>query len=192
MGPLFVILGYLIVTAIFAVFWIASLLTFIIGRIKKVRWLTWLGGIPLISLTLIGVLVIGLIGYSFIRSQNPCYVYEDTFQEDPSTDVTEIQSNSWSFADEGHVYLRFRASDETFQRILPKQLERVSYKQYKRRMSDGLSYPDWWILPTETTSEIYYLHDSWFGGGKRFASETTLMTYDASTSTIEYYFMGID
>ncbi|MHB1465324.1 MAG: hypothetical protein ACYCXU_09485 [Thermoleophilia bacterium] len=193
MGPLFVILFDLIAAAIFGAFWLTALIIFIIGRRKKVRPMTWLGGIPLIGLTLIAFTVIGLIGYSFVRSQNPQSVYEDTFQEPPSADVTEIQSDSWSFADSGHVYLRFQASDQTFQHILPKQLVRVSYEQYMRRMpGTNLSPPEWWIQPSETTSEIYLLNDSGSGGGKRFATETTLMTYDERTTTVEYFYMGID
>lgn len=134
-----------------------------------------------------------MVGYSFIRSQIPRFVYEDTFNEAPSADVSEIQSDSWSFADEGHVYLRFHASDQTFHRILPKQLTKASYEQYRRQMPiSNLSLPNWWIPPAETTSEIYLLRDYGSVSGKGFASETTLMTYDHGTSTVEYYYLGID
>jgi hypothetical protein len=193
MGPGFVILIWLLIAAIFGAFWLASLVVFIIGRRKKSRFMTWLGGIPLSGLTLLACLAIAVVGYGAIRSRNPRFVYQDTFHERPSSDVVAIQSDTWSFADSSHVYLRFHATENTFRRILPKDVPRVSYAEYREQMPviSGDSPPAWWIAPTEATSEIYLLNSA-FGKGKKFASETTLATYDSSKGIAEYFYIGID
>ena len=193
MGPGIVILFWLLMAAIFGALWLASLVVLIIGRRKKSRLMSWLGGIPLSGLTLFACLAIALIAFGVIRSRNPRFVYQDTFREKPSPDVAGIQSDAWSFADSGHVYLRFRASESTFRRIAPKDVPKVTYAQYKDQMPGiaGDSPPAWWAPPTEATSEIYLLNSN-FGKGKNFASETTLVTYDKDAGIVQYFYIGID
>jgi len=135
MGPGFVILFGMIAAGIFAVVWIISLVTFLFGWWKKSRVLSWLGGVPLCGLSLIATLVLSLILFGIIRSGNPKHVFEDTFREKPSSDVTGIQSDTWYFADGGHTYLRFQASSQTFQRIRPKHLPKATYEQCRERLS---------------------------------------------------------
>lgn len=193
MGPGFVILFWLIVAGVLGVIWLISLVIFLVGWWKKSRVLSWVGGVPLCGLTLIATLVASLVLIGFVRSSNPKSVYEDTFHEAPTPDVVGIQSDTWSFADSGHAYLRFQAGHQTFQRIRPKDLPRITYEQYRERMPVllGDSQPSWWIPPTESTTEIYLL-EATSGQGKSFSSETTMMSYDTNTSTAFYYFLGID
>jgi hypothetical protein len=90
------------------------------------------------------------------------------------------------------VFLPFKAAPETMHRIVPKELKKVSYKDYNREMpGNSLVPPSWWKPPNESTSEIYLLATD-FGAGRHFATETTLMTYDAETKTVMYFFLGID
>jgi hypothetical protein len=55
----------------------------------------------------------------------------------------------------------------------------------------GDSPPVWWVPPTEATSEIYLLNSA-AGKRKSFAWETTLVTYDKNTGTVQYFYIGID
>jgi hypothetical protein len=152
----------------------------------------WLGGLPLVAISAMIVGVVGLVVFSIVRSTIPGYVYQDTFHEKPSADVQHLRSQVWSFADESHQYIRFEANPETFHRIVPKAMEKVSYAEYKEQMSDGhLDPPSWWQPPSATTSEIY-LRRPGYGQGDHFASETMLMTYDVSTKTAHYFCLGID
>jgi len=136
--------------------------------------------------------VVGLVAFGLLRSTNPRYVYHDTFHEKPSVDVQHLRSRVWSFADTSDVFIRFEASPETLHRVLPKAMQRVSYADYKRRMpGNNLDPPAWWRPPNSTTSEIY-LRVPESGHGDHFAFEKTLMTYDASTKTAQYFYLGID
>jgi hypothetical protein len=71
-------------------------------------------------------------------------------------------------------------------------MQKVSYSDYKRKMpGNNLDPPSWWQPPTASTSEIY-LRVPEYGHGDHFASETTLMSYDAPTKTALYFYLGID
>jgi len=192
MGPGFVILFWLLIAGVFGIFWMAGLVIFLIGKSKRSRLMMWLGGIPVASLTMIALAIAGLIGFGIIRATNPRYVYKDAFGERPSADVTTIRSKVYSFADEAHVFLTFRAAPETIHRIVPKYLKKVRYDEYCREMSgNNLTPPPWWKPPDQSTNEIYLLSTD-FGQGKRFATETTVMTYDHQTKTAMYFYLGID
>src|SRR5207237_1520401 len=101
----------------------------------------WLGGIPVVCLTMIALAIAGFVGYGVIRVTNPRYVYKNAFGEPPSSDVSSIQSKVYSFADEGYVFLTCKAGPETAHRIVPKNLKRVSYAEYGREMSGNNLIP---------------------------------------------------
>lgn len=88
--------------------------------------------------------------------------------------------------------MRFEASAETFHRILPKEMEKVTFADYRKRMpGNSLSAPRWWAAPRDDTGEIYLRVPDW-GTGHRFASESELMTYDPGSKTAMYFYLGID
>jgi hypothetical protein len=98
----------------------------------------------------------------------------------------------YGFADEAHVFLTFKAPPETVHRIVPKNLKRVSFEDYKRQMpGSNLVPPSWWKAPDTSTTEIYLLSPD-YGAGQKFASETTLMTYQGETNAVMYFYIGID
>ncbi len=187
-----VIVIWFVAAVVLGSIWLGCLLIFLFGRSRKSRLLAWLGGVPLVAITLAGIAIAGVVGFGIVRSMSPRYVYRDTFHESPTADVRHLRSKVWSFADEGHVFMRFEVSPETFRRIMPDDLQKVSYAEYRKRMpSSNIQPPSWWSPPTETTSDIYIGFPE-FGLGKRFASETTLLTYDASSQTAMYFYLGID
>lgn len=193
MGPGIVILFWGVIAGVGAIVWLGGLVLFVVGRKRKSRLLQWIGGVPVVTLTIIGVVAAGMFSYFLVRACVPQYVYEDTFHRMPANDVKEIKSNTWSFADSAHVYLKFRTTYKTFKEILPKNLVRVSFSEYMEKMPvlTGESLPPWWNSPSERTSEIYILSTD-FGKGKTFATETTLTTYDSETHIAEYFYLGID
>ena len=178
--------------AVLGVVWLAFLLGFIAARRKKWRAFSWLIAVPVALMPLGAIGLAGLVGFGMIRGSIPRYVYEDTFREPPSADVRNIKSKSWGFADSAYVFLRFEASPETFRRIVPQEMQKVTFAEYQKRMaSSNASAPEWWAPPTESTAEIFLRAPDW-GSGRRFASEREVMTYDPLTQTAMYFFLGID
>jgi len=193
MGPGFVILFWLILAGIFGVIWVGSLVLFLVGRWKRKAWLKWLGLIPLVGLTLFAFIAGSVLAVGIVHATTPKYVFFDTFGEKPTADITNIKSKVWSFADEADVHLQFQASPATFNHLLPKDLKQVTLEEYKTKMPDigGHEWPAWWRPVDESDSEIYLLNTE-FGKGKKFATETTLITYDAKSKVVQYFYMGID
>jgi len=192
MGPLFVILIWLFLASIFLAFWTGAFLLFISGRRRKSRIATWLGGILLVFITLPAIALVGLVANSYARRNNPKLHYADIFHERPGSDIKNLRNESSSFADSEHTFMRFEANPETFHRIVPKHLKKVSFADYRKEMpGNNLDPPSWWAPPTENTSEIYLFVPD-LGSGKRFGSESELLTYDTATKTAMYCFLGID
>lgn len=191
MGGGFVLLFWMILLGAFCAAWMATFGVYCLGRDKGSKALQLLGGVPLIVLTLIGIGVVGFVAYVWIRSSTPSFVYESCFHEPPTDDVTNLRSSYWSFADSKQVFLTFQAKPETFRRILPQNLRRMEFSDYRERMPlTGHQTPSWWRSPTET-SEIYFA-DSTKGLSGTFYEETTLVTFEATTGTVMYFFVGID
>jgi hypothetical protein len=177
---------------VLGVVWLASILGFIAARRRKWRAVSWVMAVPVALMPLVGLGLVGLIGFAMIRGSIPRYVYEDTFRQPPSADVRNIKSKNWGFADSAHVFMRFETSPDTFRRIVPEEMQKVTFAEYQRRMpGSNVSAPEWWAPPTERTSEIFLRVPEW-GSGRRFASESELLTYDPSTQTVMYSFLGID
>jgi hypothetical protein len=193
MGPAFVLLFWLILAGIFALFWAASLVIFIVGLVKKKKWLKWLGFAPLAGLTLLALLVGSVFGVGVMRAISPKYVFTDTFGEKPGSDITNIKSKVWSFADTADVHLQFQTSSETFQRLLPKELKRVAFEEFLAKASDyNHAWPDWWQPINGSTTEIYWLNTSLGEKGRKFSTERILMTYDQKMRLAQYCYLGID
>jgi hypothetical protein len=192
MGPLFVILIWLFLAGMFSAFWVGAFLLFNSGRRRKSRIATWTGGVLLVCITLPVIAAVGLVANSYARRNNPRLHYADIFHERPTTDVKDLRNESSSLADSEHTFMRFKTSPETFHRIVPKHMKKIGYRDYqKERPGDNLVVPSWWRSPTENTTEIYLFVPDW-GSGRRFASESELLTYDAATKTVMYFFIGID
>ena len=180
------------VAAVLGFVWLAFLFGLIVARRRKWRTVSWLVAAPVALIPFVGIGLVGLVGFAMIRGSIPRYVYQDTFREAPSADVRNVKSKNWGFADSAHVFLRFEASPDTFRRIVPQGMQKVTFAEYQKRMpGSNVSAPDWWAPPTESTSEILLRVPDW-GSGRRFASERELLTYDPSTQTAMYFFLGID
>lgn len=191
MGGGFVLLFWIILFGAFCAAWMAAFGVYCLGRDKGSKMLKWLSGFPLAVLSLIGIACISFVTIGLIRSMNPKHVFEWQFREPPTADVTDLRTSYWCFADSKQVFMAFHATQETVQRIVPARARRMKFKDYhERRMLDVHEAPSWWRSPT-TTSEIY-LANSVEDAAQSFASETTLITFEASTGTVMYFFQGVD
>jgi hypothetical protein len=189
MGPLFVIVLWLIAAGIFGILWVGSLVAFLVGKRKRKRLLKWLGLMPLTGLTLLALLIACVFAVGIIRAVTPKYVFADAFGEKPSADIVNIRSKAWSFADSADVFLQFQTTPETFHRLIPKELKR--FNGNSRHGSIDHDWPTWWRSIDPATSEVYILETD-FGEGKRFATETIIMMYDPQNRIVQYHYQGID
>ncbi len=192
MGDGFVLLFWLIVLGAFTAAWMAAFGVYCFGRDNGSKTFRLLGGVPLIALTLIGIGCIGFVTFTWIRSTNPNYVFESQFHQPPTADVTNLRSSYWRSGVSEQVFLTFQTDPATFRRILPKNVRRIGFNDYRERMPlNGRETPPWWHPPTEATSEIYFV-DWTKSMGESFYEETTLVTFEATTGTVMYFFLGID
>ena len=149
--------------------------------------------VVLTMLTVAAVALAGLIFTGFIRSCIPSYVFKDEFHVKPPNDISDIKSSTWSFADSGHTFLRFKASREALSRLLPNHVQMIYYAEFKAKADnwmDDESPPSWWVNPTNG-AEIYSIGPQ-HSEGRPHSGEFVVLIYDASTGTADYYSSWVD
>jgi hypothetical protein len=192
MGPGFVLMFWMLIAAIFGAIWIAAIVLFFISRRKKWKIAKWFSGSIVVALPLIGFLLASIIAYGVVRASIPKYVFKDTFHSTPGENVRNINSKVWWFADEGNVYIRFETDIDTFRKLVPEGLPKVTKEEFEKKGWNETSDPPVWWKPTFSASDEIYLNATDFGNGKTFASEMTLFTYDSQHHVAYYHFIGID
>ena len=140
---------------------------------------------PLLSLMSLPVFVALLVGYSWHQTR-PSKVFERSFGFAPPADVTALRSYQFVLGDSGVVYLRFRASPATVQRIVARGLRPVG-TAVDGPASTNATPPDWWQPPP--TTQAAYVGNF---GGRNFASEEEYVVYDPATGEVYFRFVGID
>jgi hypothetical protein len=192
MGAGVVILIWLLIAAVFGVFWLGFLALFLIGRSRKSRLLKSLGGVPLLCSSVFALWFAGTAVYGFIYNQLPDNVYKSVFGFSPSADVTNIKSTYYYFADTGEFYLRFNASPQTINKIVRLGFTRHPRSELSPEDSSGLDDqgpPAWW-KPVQTKSTRYYQARKRIGDFSTMEEEW--LCYDASTQLAYYHYIGID
>jgi hypothetical protein len=192
LGPGFVLAIWMLFALFCGVVWIAMVVAFIAGVRRRIRWLRWLSGYFVVGIPVAGIVIGGLNAYFLICSRNPTWVYTKTFHERPSSDVSDLRSELFWFADTGHVRLRFHAHRSTFDRILPKDMRLASDAEARMDTSCGFSREDReaWNGVLGSQAEAFVPSPGSLRRG--FASERTSMYYDPESSTVVYCFTGID
>ena len=195
MGPAFVIVIWGILAVAFGIVWLCLLAGFLIGILRKKKWLKWAAGLPLIFMTLLPCVLVGVVGYGLIQSTRPSIVFKQAFDQKPPAGITNLQSKYWFFADSGSIYLRFNCSPETFESIRPSGLERTSREDFKDTFGNR-SYsgdaPSWWSPEKIVGEGRYYVGRDSKGKNKHFSSETEILVYDVSSGVAFYNYLGID
>jgi hypothetical protein len=192
MGLGFVLMLWLVIAAILGAIWIAAVVLFITFRKDGLKVGTWLSGVVVVALPLMGILTASVTVYDIVRASIPTCVFNDTFHSAPGEDVRNITSKVWWFADVGSVYIRFETDIDTFRELVPEGLPKVTREEFEQKMwGENSDPPTWWKPPFAAGDEIY-LTSTGFGNGKEFASESTIFTYDSQNHVAYYHFIGID
>lgn len=192
MGPGLVILFWLIIVGILGTVWIGALILFLVSFKKKWRVIKWLSGIAVTGGAAIAFSIGSLLTYGLVRSSVPKYVFEEVFHSKPTNNISDIKSKVFWFADTGSIYLCFRTNISTFKRLVPKNLPRTTWVEFKEKgWHESGEHPSWWLLAVSDSDEIYWRATE-FGKGGKFASETEWMIYDFQRQIGYYRFLGID
>ncbi len=192
MGAGFVIMFWLIIAAILGTIWLCTLVLFIVAWKKRWKVLKWLSGTAVVGGVVIALAAGGLLAYKLVRASIPSYVFTDVFYTKPTESVRDIKSKVFWFADTGSIYLRFHTDIDTFRRLVPKDLKRVTKQEFEeKKWQEGNKHPSWWQSTFSSSDEIY-LQESEPGNGKTFANETTWMAYDSQRQIGYYRFLGLD
>ena len=172
--PIFSILFCLIVIAVFVGLWVSSFTVCLIGLFTKKRWLKWLGGVPLIALTLLGVFAAGEIGWEIYCAHSPPHVFKTDFGFAPAT-TTKFSSGYWSiFGDSGVSELHFVADTNTIQQVIKTGFVEISRDEYvkggivngsptrffkKSPFGKGFAHDEAYITVNDATGEVYFRWD---------------------------------
>lgn len=192
MDPRFILLFWLLVAAIVGAVGAGAVVLFMVARRKQWVAAKWISGTLAAAIAAAVLGAVGLICYGFVRTSVPRFVFEDTFKRPVPPNVRNIQTKTWWFADKGITYMSFTAERETFERLVPPGLVKVSPEELKRRgWKERTVDVDWWTPLSPEATEIYFL-TSGPEGGRTFNSETTLMTYHPGTQRAYYHFLGLD
>jgi hypothetical protein len=169
-------------------------LTIVCGVVYGVFLAAWVGGLfvfrvkhklryALISFPTFLAILLSL----YVYAGRPSATFDRVLGFSPPPDVTSLQSSEWILGDSGVVYLRFKASPATIQRIVARGLLLVGPSNEPSTTSD--SPPSWWQPPI--MGAMAYYAD--FAGQRHgFASEDEYLIYDPATGEAYYRFVGID
>ena len=100
-------------------FWVASLVAFLLARKFKIKWLRLISLITSVPLSALFIYIVCIICFDSIWYSFPKHIYHEAFNEDPPVDVTDIHSNRNFIGDSGRMVLRFRVSPQSFQNLFP-------------------------------------------------------------------------
>lgn len=195
MGPAFAILFWLIVSAVYGAIFLFFAGIFIVSWFKKWRWAAWLTGIPAGLMVIFAALLIGLYGFVIIDSMNPRSVYKNVFEAEAPTDVKDIKSDLFWFADSGTTYLKFNTTEERFKSLIPDDLSQTTPEELSRFGFGSGDRIEWWDFRKDAPNWIYYFREHGHNdrvSGSNFAAEWELMAFDPETGNAYYHFTGID
>ena len=182
---------WLILAGIYGFIWLIFLTLFIVGKIKKSRVLSWIGGVPLALSTTFALIFLGTVAWGIISVSKPSNVYKITFGTPPPADVTDLQSQYWYFADTGSTYLKFKTSPATIKKLTANNWHQLTKEKLKGENFENLESddtPSWW-KPRKTSSTLVYTASMRFND---FASEEETLIYDPANQQTYYTFIGID
>ena len=188
--PIFAMMAFLLLIClgiVLAVGWIIALSFFIGGRRKGSRLQIWLSSGALALTSGLGICLL----YLYFAPSNPIIAYRVAFGVLPASDVTELRSNEDGFGDWEKVYLKFKASPETIERLTAKNWSEPVVKTLSREQVTGFGnqeVPSWW-KPDEFDKV-----QSFDGTEpkKKFDEEYEELYYDSESRQAYYSYWGFD
>src|SRR5436190_21172103 len=193
MGAGLVIFFWLVLAGIYGIVFLVLASLWFWGRKRQKKWLRLLAGIPALAMATVAVLVVAFMIYGILDSKNPRSIFKREFGRPPPASVSEIQSSCWWFADTGNTYLRFKATKEAFEKLVPVGLERKTVEEMKRDTpGESGEVPTWWDYQIGPEWICYLRVKSGANGQNRkgFDSETEYFVYNPATHVAYYHFIG--
>jgi len=140
------------------------------GLRRKSRAATWLFGTVFASFA--ATILVGLIswGYGIWLSEQPAYVFEQAFHENPGANIQLLHAHASSFIDSAGITLSFQTDRGTFDRLRPEKLRQATLEEYRYA---HVYFEKWWRHPTEAT-EIWIKRPR-----SADDSDAIIMTWDA-------------
>ncbi len=142
-----------------------------------------------VGVAAIGIPIALLIIISFALNFFPSHIFKSSFGFAPPPDVVDLKGAKSVFGDSGYARLRFRASRETVNRIIDSRFVEVSGEGFKHSGFLSLdSAPSYW-RPLEGKSVRFFESDRF---DDSFGSSNASLSYDESSGTVHFYWIGID
>ena len=130
-----------------------------------------------------------LVASEIILGRVPSRVFNQSFGFEPTPDVTELQGYSFGLFDSGEAYLRFRASQDTINRIVKSKFRPSSKESFGNGTSgEGERPPEYW-KPFETQPSQFYESNKLEMG---YSQSRALLCYDDKTGTAHFSYSGVD
>lgn len=168
--------------------WFGALALLVKGRRKQSRWQAWLGGAGMALIPLPGIWLL----YLFLAPPNPAIAYKDAFGAAPSSDVTELRSSEDGFADWSTVYLKFKASPATIERLTTrgwKKYGEVIQSEKDKAESRTEEMPGWWNLGDADKIQVFSAQKR----RKDFSTQSDeSLYYDPKKGEAFYSYEGMD
>jgi hypothetical protein len=177
--PALAILFWLILLTGFLGCWLACLVGWLTGRKRKIRWLKWFAGVPLVAMTGLGLFAAGAVIWGFYRSSSPPHVFEASFGFSAPTTTKFKSGSSWVFADSGDAEICFITDTNTIERIIKTGFVEISQEEFQREQQ---------IIPKVIPTR--YFRKSPFGKG--FAHDVATLSINDPRGEVEFHWNGID
>lgn len=176
--PFVTIFLIIILAVAFAGLWGLSLILLLVGWWLKKRWLKWVGGIPLVFLSLLGVAAAGLIAWETYASHSPPHVFKESFGF-YAPKATKFDSGYWSiFGDSGSAELKFFTDTNTFQQIIATGFVEITIEEFAQSGNNSTNSPS-----------RYFKKDPF---GKHFSRDVAYITINDTNGAVYFHWSGID
>jgi hypothetical protein len=159
---------WVLIICVLAVLAIPFLILFIIGVRKRSRILKWIGGVPVTGFLVLVVLLFGSFVISIVHpysdttnGQTIRQSFVSNFDLQPGSDFVPLHQRIFGVADTGCMYIQFKASPVTFERIRAKKFETIQQSEFFSH-TGGPNAPPWWVQ-TNQAGGIYYKNADWKG-----------------------------
>ena len=130
-----------------------------------------------------------LVSINFAQGSFPSHVFESSFGFAPTSDVVELKGEKSTFGDSGSAYLRFRANQQTVERIIGPRFVEIDENRFRSQTASALkSAPSYWRPFDGKPTHFYeaYRFDNSFG------FSNAVLSYDESNDMVHFYWIGVD
>lgn len=180
-------LFWLLLIGLFGALWCGTLVLVFVGKARQSKLLKNCGKVSFTISTAAGLWCAFSFMQDYVSPPSPSSVYKLAFGLEPSSDVANIKATLNGFGDNTQIYLRFRASPQTIQRIAGIGLKPASHQKAEWQGPWINSYSPLWWKPAVTESTDFYIATHRAG---RYVFEKELLCYNRQTKIAFYQYNG--